>query len=195
MPDQPILADGTSLETQIEGVLFYKAEPMKKTALANFFGVSLEEIDTNLALLSKRLQNGATQLSITDTTVQLVLSPQISDTIERLKKEELRSDIGKAGAETLAIVLYRGPLSRIEIDRIRGVNSTFILRNLLVRGLIERREHPTDARSYLYAITPSLLNHLGISHREELPEFDTIMNALDAFEEEERGRVENSNLV
>jgi segregation and condensation protein B len=109
----------------------------------------------------------------------------VSATIEKLKKEELRGDIGKAGAETLAIILYRGPLSRIEIDRIRGVNSTFILRNLLVRGLIERRDHPTDSRSFTYAITPTLLNHLGISHREALPEFDVIMNALDSFEKQE----------
>lgn len=173
------------LETQIEGVLFYKAEPMKRTALAEFFGVSLEAIGDALIALDRRLAQGATRLTFTDTTVQLVSAPSISETIERLKKEEMRNDIGKAGAETLAIILYRGPISRIEIDRIRGVNSTFILRNLLVRGLVERRDHPTDSRSYTYATTPALLNHLGIARREELPEFETIMNALEIFEKEQ----------
>lgn len=101
-----------------------------------------------------------------------------------MRKDELSADIGKAGAETLAIVLYRGPLSRIEIDRIRGVNSTFILRNLLIRGLVERRPHPTDSRSFNYAITPSLLQHLGITSRESLPEFAEVMNSLDVFEKQ-----------
>ena len=180
------------LETQIEGVLFYKAEPMKRSELADFFGVSVEDLTRALTSLQTRLQSGGTRLTLTDTTAQLVTAPELSATIETLKKEELSNDIGRAGAETLAIVLYRGPISRVEIDRIRGVNSTFILRNLLVRGLVERREHPTDARSYTYAITPDLLNHLGITQREELPDFDVIMNALDAFEAGEKEREQES---
>lgn len=173
---------GMNLETQIEGVLFYKTEPMKKEALAALFKVTLEEIDVALTQLANTLASRGTRLVVTDTVVQLTVSPELAPLIEEMKKEELSSDIGKAGAETLAIIMYRGPLSRIEIDRIRGVNSTFIIRNLLMRGLIERRDHPTDTRSFTYAVTPTLLNHLGISRREELPEFASIMNALDAFE-------------
>lgn len=170
------------LGVRIEGVLFYKTEPMKRTALAEFFSVTVDELNTALTHLSERLKSGATRLIFTDTTVQLVTAPEISDTIEALKKEELKGDIGKAGAETLAIILYRGPISRIEVDRIRGVNSTFIIRNLLMRGLVERRDHPTDSRSFLYAITPTLLAHLGISRREELPQFAEILTALEQFE-------------
>jgi len=185
-----------SLETQIEGFLFYKTEPVKKEALATFLGVTLSDIEEALGRLTLQLQNRAVQLVSTDTTVQLVIASELSSMIDALKKDELSSDIGKAGAETLAIILYRGPLSRIEIDRIRGVNSTFIIRNLLMRGLIERRQHPTDSRSFLYAITPALLNHLGITQREELPEFETFMNALDTFEKQEQETaVESQTLV
>ncbi len=172
------------IERQIEAVLFYKAEPMKKTALAEFFSVPPEEIETALGILNARLTSGGTRLVITDTSVQLVTAPEMSDVIDVLRKDDLKRDIGKAGAETLAIILYRGPISRSDIDRVRGVNSTFILRNLLIRGLIERRDNPKDQRTLLYAVTPSLLNHLGIGKREDLPQFADIMNALDTYEKE-----------
>ena len=171
-----------NLEMSIEAVLFYKTEPMKKATLAELFSVSLEEIDAALVTLSESLTMRGIRLVITDTLAQLVTAPEASDIVDLVRKEELKSDIGKAGAETLSIILYRGPLSRIELDKIRGVNSSFILRNLLIRGLIERRPHPTDSRSFIYATTPALLNHLGISKREELPEYEQILNALEQFE-------------
>lgn len=174
------------LEARIEAVLFYKAEPIKKSALAELLSATSEEIGSALLKLQSALQNRGIRLTETDTTVQLVTAPDVAGLIEDVRKDELSSDIGKAGAETLAIILYRGPLSRVEIDRIRGVNSTFILRNLLIRGLIERRAHPTDSRSFIYAATPTLLNHLGIDRRESLPEFADVMNALDMFEKAEQ---------
>lgn len=176
-----------TLEAQIEAVLFYKAEPVTKKALVEFFDVSPEEVEAALALLHTSLTNRGIQLTTTDTHAQLVTAPEASELIESIRKSELKNDIGKAGAETLAIILYRGPISRTEIDRIRGVHSAFIVRNLLIRGLIERRNHPSDTRSFTYAATPALLNHLGVSKKEDLPDFETIMNTLDAFMQEEAG--------
>jgi len=181
-----------SLDSQIEAVLFYKTEPFEKDVLAAFFEVSRAEADAGLQILADRLKIGGTRLIMTDTTVQLLTAPEHSELIERLKKDELSSDIGKAGAETLAIITYRGPLSRAEIDKIRGVNSTFIIRNLLVRGLIERRDHPSDSRSFTYAVTPMLLSYLGVTTREELPDFESVMNAVDSFEKNEELSVAES---
>ncbi len=171
-----------SLENNIEAVLFYKTEPYGFDALAGFFDVSVEEIREALAKLAERLEAGGLRLIMTDTTVQLATAPEQSELIEKLRKDELSQDIGKAGAETLSIILYRGPLSRAEIDRIRGVNSTFILRNLLVRGLIERRDNPNDSRSFTYAGTTELFSHLGITKREELPDFESVINSIETFE-------------
>ncbi len=179
-----------SLDAQIEAVLFYKTEPYEKSALAKFFAVSIDEINAALELLSTRLQTGGVRLIMTDTTVELRTAPELASLVESLRKEELKGDIGKAGAETLAIILYRGPLSRAEVDRIRGVNSNFIIRNLLVRGLIERREHPTDNRSFIYAATGELLAHLGVTQKETLPDFAQVMDALDAFEKSEHEAAE-----
>ncbi len=175
-----------SLDSQVEAVLFYKTEPYSIAHLADFFEVGKEEMEIALETLAGRLVLGGLRLIKTDTTVHLVTAPELSPLIEKLKKDELAIDIGKAGAETLSIILYRGPLSRAEIDRIRGVNSTFIIRNLLVRGLVERREHPTDTRSFIYAATPELFAHLGITKREELPDFEQIVNAIETFENEEK---------
>ena len=174
-----------TLEAKIEAVLFYKSDPVTKKELMGLFDLNSEQLELSLAKIKSAFLDRGITLVATDTEVQLTTAPEVSDTIELIRRDELSADIGKAGAETLAIILYRGPVARADIDRVRGVNSNFILRNLLIRGLIERRTHPTDSRSFLYAVTPLLLNQLGVRSREELPEFGDIMNALDQFEKQE----------
>lgn len=167
------------LDVLIEAILFYKATPQKKSTLQKLFAVENgEEWVTALEKLRNRLLSGATRLVETDTELALSTAPELSDFIDSLRKAELKGDIGKAGAETLAIILYREPISRAEIDRIRGVNSSFILRNLLVKGLVERE---TSGNSYVFRITPELLKQLGVSSKSELPRFADFMNAIDTF--------------
>ena len=93
-------------------------------------------------------------------------------------------DLGKAGSETLAVVLYRGPVSRADIDYIRGVNCAFILRNLQVRGLVQRISNPKNARSFLYEATPDLLKHLGVTEITSLPDYQAMRDELEKFESE-----------
>jgi len=171
-----------TLEQKIEGLLFYKAAPVKLTQLQKIFEVSEEEVSSTLKVLKERLQGGAVRLSLTETEAQLVTAPELDDLIESVRKDELKRDIGKAGAETLAIVLYKGPISRVEIDRIRGVNSAFILRNLMVRGLVERG---TEGKSHTFAITPTLLSHLGLTHKTELNNYAMVLDQLEKFEQEQ----------
>ena len=108
-------------------------------------------------------------------------SKELSSLIEKLTRDELNRDLGKAGLETLSIILYQGPITRAEIDYIRGVNSQFVVRNLLVRGLIERVDNPKDARSFLYKTTLDLLSLLGVSKIEDLPEYANIRAEIEAF--------------
>ena len=171
-----------TLEQKIEGLLFYKAAPVKLTQLQKIFEVSEEEVSSTLKALKERLQGGAVRVSLTETEVQLVTAPELDELIETVRKDELKRDIGKAGAETLAIVLYKGPISRVEIDRIRGVNSAFILRNLMVRGLVERG---TEGKSHTFAITPTLLSHLGLTHKTELNNYAMVLDQLEKFEQEQ----------
>lgn len=170
------------LDVLIEAILFYKATPQKKAVLQKMFEV-MDEAEWRAAVdtLSGRLQTGATRLIETDTELALSTAPELGEFIESLRKNELKGDIGKAGAETLAIVLYREPITRAEIDRIRGVNSSFILRNLLIKGLVERE---AAGNTYRFRITPALLQHLGVAKKAELPRFADFMNAIDAFKTE-----------
>ena len=119
----------------------------------------------------------------TDEDVMLGTAKELSPLIEQLTKEELTRDLGKAGLETLSIVLYQGPISRADIDYIRGVNSQFILRALLIRGLVERVDNPTDARSYLYKPTLDLLSHLGVSKIADLPEYEQVKKDIETFKQ------------
>lgn len=180
------------LAKQIEAILFYTAEPVLKSYLISYLKISQEELTQGLETLRSNLEHSCLMITETDTSLQLVLGGGCTPLIEDLRKEELSRDIGKAGAETLAIILYRGPITRAEVDAIRGVNSTFIIRNLLIRGLVERRDNPRDARSFQYAITPALLNYLGLESKERLPDYEHIMNTLDTFITEESAKTQTT---
>ncbi len=168
-----------TLAAQIEGVLFFRATPVKLAQLAQLFDVEVATIEAALNELVVSLQGHGIAVLRTETEVQLATAPALDARIEGMRRDELKRDIGKAGAETLAIVLYRGPISRAEIDRIRGVNSGFILRNLMVRGLIDRT---TEGRGHTFTITPTLLAHLGIGHKTELPNYAAVLDQLERFE-------------
>lgn len=170
-----------NLSAKIEAILFWKAEPVSIKKLGEMLGIDTESVKNGLAELANSLSGRGLTLVQTDDEVMLGTSKELSPLIEQLTKDELARDLGRAGLETLSIVLYQGPISRAEIDYIRGVNSQFILRALLIRGLVERVENPKDARSYLYKTTMDLLSHLGISKITELPEYEKIRSDIESF--------------
>ena len=169
------------LDKKIEAILFWKGEPMKLKKLAEMFGVSIEDIKFAINTLKENLQNRGVALIEKEDEVMLATAPEFSTIIENLTKEELSRELGKASLETLSIVLYQGPIKRSEIDYIRGVNSQFILRNLLVRGLIEKITDPKDARTFVYKPSFELLAHLGVRNIEELPEYDSVKRDIESF--------------
>lgn len=173
------------LEQQLEAILFFKGEPVSMRELEKITEQNKDGIKTALSLLRDSLENRGLTLMIKEDEVALCTTPEAGALIEKVRREELSKDIGKAGLETLAIILYKGPLARSEIDYIRGVNSTFMLRNLLIRGLIERISNPKNKRVYLYKPTFELLSFLGISTIGELPDFDKTKEELESFLEEE----------
>lgn len=170
-----------NLSQQIEAILFWKAEPVAIKKLAVFLNVDVPTIKTGLTELENILSGRGITLVQTNDDVMLGTAKELSPLIEKLTREELTKDLGKASLETISIVLYQGPISRSEIDYIRGVNSQFILRNLLIRGLVERIPNPKDARSYLYKPTLELLSHLGTSKIEELPEYQQVREEIESF--------------
>ena len=168
------------LETKIESILLFKNEPVTLAELSKLLNVPRENLQLSISNLQKEYQDRGIVIVTDGESVSLGTHPANSALIEALQKDELSRDIGRAGLETLSIILYRGPVSRREIDHIRGVNSSFILRALLIRGLIERTDVPGE-RSYSYKPTLKLLEHLGVSRREDLPEYGEAEKRVEEF--------------
>ncbi|MDP2598408.1 MAG: SMC-Scp complex subunit ScpB [Candidatus Liptonbacteria bacterium] len=178
------------LPQQICAVLFYQAEPISVKRLAGLLKQNEGAIRDSLGALEEILVALGLRLIHNGDEVTLGTAPEAGTLIEMVTKEELSKDLSRAALETLAVVLYKGPVTRSEIDYIRGVNSTFILRNLLVRGLIEKIDNPKDQRSFLYKPTFELLEFMGVAKIEDLPQFSEAMASLQQFvlrkEEEEK---------
>lgn len=168
---------------KLEAILFWKAEPISFKKLATLLSVDVATVQAGLVELENTLKGRGLTLVRTDEEVMLGTAKELSPLIEQLTKDELTRDLGKAGLETLSIILYQGPISRADIDYIRGVNSQFIVRNLLIRGLVERIDNPKDARSFLYKTTLQLLSHLGVSKIEDLPEYTQVRTDIEGFKQ------------
>jgi len=172
-----------TLDKKIEALLLWKAEPVSIERLAEWLKAPAEEVVEAINILESSLVNRGIVLVRKENEIMLGTAPEVSDLIEQLTKEELNKDLGKAGLETLSIVLYYGPITRAEIDYIRGVNSTFVLRTLLIRGLVERIQNKTDLRTFLYKPTFELLSHLGLTDIHNLPEYENVRAELEAFKQ------------
>ncbi len=157
-----------NLEQKIEALLFYKNEPVRRDWLASVLGVEVGEISKALESLSASLSTRGICLLDNKIEVSLATSPEAKELVEKIAKEEMSRDIGKAGLETLAIILYNEGATRKEIDYIRGVNSYFVVRSLATRGLIEKYQSEDD-KSPRYRARVDLFAHLGIRDASELP--------------------------
>ena len=166
------------LESKIEGLLFYKGEDVSIKKLAELLNVSESEITDGLIKLEKSLENRGLVLVRKDDSVVLGITKELSPLIESIRKDEITKELSKASLETLSIVLYKNGVSRSEIDYIRGVNSSFILRNLIVRGLVEKVLDGNDSRRILYRPSFNTLSYMGVNSIEQLPNYKEIVNQL-----------------
>jgi segregation and condensation protein B len=112
-----------NLDAQIEAVLFWKAEPVSVKKLAEIFAKNEKEIREAVVILKNNLQNRGLTLLDLDDSVSLGTAREMSPLIEKLTKEELVRDLGKAGLETISIVLYQGPITRAELLAHLGVSA------------------------------------------------------------------------
>jgi segregation and condensation protein B len=164
-----------NLDALIEAVLFATAQPMSVKKLGEAVSRDVKDVEEALKTLESRLQESGsgTMLVRSGQMAELVTSPDAAGVVRAVLKQETYGELSKPSLETLAILAYRGPLTRPEIEQIRGVQSSLILRNLLLRGLIEQRE---DARlgQPMYAVTVAFYKHLGLSGAPELPDYETL---------------------
>lgn len=181
------MSDPPDLSARATAFLFAEGGEVTRKKLTSLLGCKEADLKSVLQNVSERLKGSGMGLIETGMAVSLAVSEDESGAVQEALRRELERDIGDAGLEVLAIVLYMGPSTRARVDYIRGVNSSSTLRNLLARGLLERAGNPEDAREYLYRPTVELLAHLGISNVNQLPDHATILSELATFEQ----KVEN----
>lgn len=163
----------------IEAILFAHGESITINKIAKLLNIKTEEVEKELENLKNELEkeNRGLRLIFNDNKVQIATKPEFSHLLEEFIKEEFKESLTPAALETISLIAYFGPISRAKIDYFRGVNSSFTLRSLLMRGLIERLENQKEkGGGYLYQLTFDSLKHLGISKIEDLPEFEKYKN-------------------
>lgn len=166
-----------NLDAKIEAILYYRAEPVSYKELGTILSKNDGEIKEAILNLNQKLLDRGVSIIEESDAVELRSSPKASSLIESMKKDIENKELTKSALETLSIVLYKGPITRRDIDFIRGVNSSFILRTLSSRGLIKRSSN--SGRENIYESTSELHAHLGISSQKELPEFGNVNTELD----------------
>ena len=158
------------LSMKLEALLFVAPEPVSTAQLATVLDVApsviergLHELDAALATRGLRLQRHAGR-------VQLTTAPQLAELMERFLGLEATTHLSRAALETLAIIAYQQPVTRPQIDAIRGVNSDSMLKSLLNKGLIiESGRSDGPGRPFLYSTTPEFLQHFGLNSVLEMP--------------------------
>lgn len=156
----------------VEALLFLSEEPLKSDKMAIVLSISPEEIDKLVLELKKDLSDNKRGLQVYEAAggYQMGTLPELAPYIEKAFSEDVSSNLSTAALEALAIIAYKQPVTRIEIESIRGVRSEHVLENLLKRKLVRisgRKEGP--GRPLLYSTTPDFLKYFGLKELSDLP--------------------------
>ncbi|MDP3725163.1 MAG: SMC-Scp complex subunit ScpB [Nanoarchaeota archaeon] len=180
-----MIHDGSKV-AELEALLFYHGDPISHEDIAKFLDISKKEVRPLLLeyqnILSSR-EEGGLELLLSDFEVQLVTSPKHGDLFRKLQEEELKEELTPAALQALSVVAYLGPLTRPEIDYIRGVNSSFTLRGLILRGLVNRVTGGKRG-AFQYSASFEFLKHMGIGSAEGLPEYAKYKSVLERLREQ-----------
>ncbi|HJS20470.1 MAG TPA: SMC-Scp complex subunit ScpB [Anaerolineales bacterium] len=158
------------LSVKLEALLFVAAEPVTTAQLAAALDVSTSVVERGLNELDASLSSRGLRLQRHAGRVQLTTAPEMAELIERFLGLEATTHLSRAALETLAIIAYQQPVTRPQIDSIRGVNSDSMMKSLLNKGLIlESGRADGPGRPILYSTTPEFLQHFGLNSILEMP--------------------------
>lgn len=166
------------LKNKIQAILHMKGEPVMYSELIKILEISNEEVHTLVDELQKDLHDTGTQIVLNQNECELVTSSNYSEILSNLQKQENEAPLTNAALETLSIVLYMGPIARSMIDFVRGVNSQYTLRSLLMRGLIQK---DSNEKSTKYICTLDTIKFLGLNKLTDLPNYSTVKHSISQF--------------
>lgn len=163
------------IRSKIESLLFISAKPMTAKQLGDLLKVKEADVKKAGDELVEDYKNNKRGIQIikNGSKYQMVSSPENSKVVQEFIKDETTGELSRPSLETLTIIAYRGPISKIDLDRIRGVNCSLIVRNLLIRGLIEAKLDKNKELTY-YNVTFDFIRFLGINDITELPDYEKL---------------------
>jgi segregation and condensation protein B len=166
------MTKGTKTKRVIESILLVAEKPVSARELSSCTGAMASEVQKSLAELISDYKDRGIKIIKKGDYFSLVTDPENGEAVSKFLNEELRHDLSEAAIETLSIITYKQPVTRIEVEDIRGVATDQILRNLMMRGLISevgRKDAP--GRPILYGTTMEFLQYFGFNHEDEIPKF------------------------
>jgi segregation and condensation protein B len=170
-PSAPAAKAG--LAALVESLLFVADEPVTVARLAEALEVKADEVEAVLKVLHRDYAARGVRLQQGGERVQLVSAPEAAPCIERFLGLELQGKLSPAALESLAIVAYQQPVTRAQVEAVRGVNSDGVLRTLAGKGLLEEVGRlDTVGRPILYGTTFDFLRFFGLESLDDLPELD-----------------------
>ncbi|MBU0707747.1 SMC-Scp complex subunit ScpB [Patescibacteria group bacterium] len=182
------------MKNKIESLLFVTSKPLSQNKIAEILKAETAEVNAAVQELKEDYNNQSRgiQLMTLNTKVQFVTNSDNRAIVEKFLKEEQLGELTKPGLETLTIIAYRGPITKPELEQIRGVNCSMILRNLMIKGLVESQDDKKIMQT-IYSVTFDFVRYLGINEVKELPEYDklsqheTLEKVLSIKPEEQEG--------
>lgn len=171
------------MKAVIEGLLFISGdEGLTFDELKNTLEIDNNTLKTLIKELYNDYQNKdrGIKLELLGNHFKLTTKPEHKDFYKKLIKEEESNKLSQAALETLSIIAYKEPISRLEIDEIRGVNSGYVIRKLVLKGLIEEKGKANiPGKPTLYGVTSTFLDYFGLGSIKELPQIKEIEQVND----------------
>lgn len=171
-----------SLKSKIESLLFIATRPLDLKKIIELTGGKNDDVKKELSNLVEEYNQTDKGINIQKigSKYQMVTNPDNAKMISSFLKEEMTGELTPASLETLTVIAYRGPITKTELEMIRGVNCSIILRNLMIRGLVEEIDDKKDMIQK-YQITFDFMKHLGITEPGQLPDYEKL-NSNEALE-------------
>ena len=164
-----------SLKSQLESLLFVSLKPLAVKELAVLVGAKPKEVEEALAALSADYAPSERGLTLikNNNQYQLATAGDNAALVKEFLKDETSGELSQPSLEALTIIAYRGPIAKVELEKIRGVNCSLIIRNLLLRGLIEEKFDKAKNENY-YTVTHDFIRFLGLSELAGLPDYENL---------------------
>jgi segregation and condensation protein B len=161
-----------SLKSQLESLLFVAIKPLAVRELADLTKTKAKEVEQALDELASGYGAGESGLALikNNNQYQITTAGSNATLVQDWLKDETSGDLSQPSLEALTIIAYRGPIAKLELERIRGINCSLIIRNLLLRGLIEEK-FDNQKNEHFYTVTHDFVRFLGLPSVESLPDY------------------------